>query len=358
MKQSQFEECFDLTLDDCIVRDQTKPPSGEFRIGRWMTILFIFLAVLTVYYSDKKSEGFHELNSSNVNTIANEELERKIAALLKRADDSRQGRNGQAYQKYEQELLTTQKLFTTHSPSPVAISEKLTEVGMSFKISYAMALDLVTDGDRADKLLSQELYPFINATNDAMRRQTLAYEQLRTDLLTSAESFNNELAGGLTIISQESTFAEQSAAIYRQSITDNMNKFQESAKETSITLIFSGVSIKAIIDRLRSGGLTAFSKVAKAAAKRLGFAGLAAATDGPLPFGDAAAFTLESAFLVWTTVDLYDARVTVREALENQFIEETESFSKSLVENGRADGINLMAEFNKMAAETINIVRR
>jgi len=358
VKQSQFEECFDLTLDDCIVRDQTKPPSGEFRIGRWMTILFIFLAVLTVYYSDKKSEGFHESNSSNVNTRANEELERKIAALLKRADDSRQGRNGEAYQKYEQELLTTQKLFTTHSPSPVAISEKLTEVGMSFKISYAMALDLVADGDRADKLLSQELYPFINATDDAMRRQTLAYEQLRTDLLTSAESFNNELAGGLTTISQESAFAEQSAAIYRQSITDNMKKFQESAKKTSIALIFSGVSIKAIIDRLRSGGLTAFFEVAKSAAKRLGFAGLVAATDGPLPFGDAAAFTLETAFLVWTTVDLYDARVTVRKALENQFIEETGNFSKSLVENGRADGINLMAEFNKLAAETINTVRR
>lgn len=358
MKQSQFEECLDLTLDDCISRDQAKPPSGEIQIGRWVTILFILFALLTVYFNEKKSDGFHESNPSNADTKTNEELNRKVAALLKRADDSRQGRNTQAYQKYEQELLTTQKLFTAQSPSPVAIAEKLTEVGMSFKISYAMVLDLMADGDRADKLLSEELYPFINATVDAMRRQALMYEKLRTDLLTSAESFNNELAGGLITINQESTFADQSVALYRQSITDNMNKFQESAKKTSIALIVSGVSIKAILDRLRSGGLRAFFEVANSAAKRLGFAGLVAATDGPLPFGDAAAFTLEAGFLVWSTVDLYDARVTVREAIENQFIEETRNFSKSLIENGRADGINLMAEFNKMAAETINTVGR
>lgn len=272
----------------------------------------------------------------------NDQIELGDQIIITHADSARVSREAVAFQNFKRELaLATQDL--DNSDAGVnGIVERLTSLKACLSLTYFMAKDFFTAGAEVDKIFIAEAEKLDQITSNSINKTKQAIDRLHAALRMIEGSYAEAYIAGpdsrrIVTRPQGKGIDDQPARDMSQLELTKAISFDSSLGSASALL-----SATVLAKTANRSAWSLIGVVEKKATNRMAVAAFPAIIDGPLPFGDMAAFALGSGCLVWSFHEVYGAQRAIRNDLHREFTGVMKQNSKQIREWAMIVGNELM----------------
>jgi len=258
----------------------------------------------------------------------NGQIEEQI--IITHADSARVAKEAAAYQEFKREIaLSTQEI--DNSDARVnGVVERLTSLKACLFLTYFMAKDVFTGGSEVDKIFITAAENLDRITGDSVNNAKAAVDRLHSALHMTEGSYTETYIAGPE--RRSVTASDQSQLDLTRAVS-----FDSSLGSGSAIL-----SATALTKTFNRSTWNLFGAMEKKATKRMAVAALPAVVDGPLPMGDIVTLALESACLVWSFNEVYEAQGVIKNDLQSELTGVMRQNSKQIREWAMTVGNELM----------------